>query len=264
MATDLLNPHIDTPSAAALSAELSRLDTAESDDLFGDAGPLSFTGTGYGASGTRARNGRKFAVGVAALLAVAAAGLILATKIGGGANHAASINPTPTVTATSHQPAAQNHVIPVSSIRIVDPKGDGTELSGASAMIDGRTSTDWHTQSYNSADFGGVSYKPGMGVLLDLGEETQVDSIKVEFAEPGATIDARLGDTDPGTGHTGDTEVFNTFTKTSAGAVTDAPPTTVISVGAKTRYVLLWMTEMPRISSGKFRVGIQEITVNGS
>lgn len=264
MATDLLNPNLETPSAAALSAELSRLDTAESDDLFGDAGPLSFTSAGMGVAGSSTRNGRKFAVGVAALLAVATAGLILATKIGGsGSGSASSINPTPTATSTSHQPAGQNRQIPVSSIRIVDPKGDGKELPGAAAMTDGDPKTYWHSDIYKTSDFGGPGYKPGMGVLLDLGQAVDVASVTVVFDTAGATIGARLGDTDPGVGHTGDTKILDTYTKASAAPITNAPSSTILNIGAKTRYVLLWMTDLPHVSAG-YRVMIDEITVNGS
>ena len=265
IATDLLNPALEPPTAAALSAELARLDTAENDDLFGDAGPLSFTsGAGIGPTGPRPRNGRKMAVGVAALLAVAIAGLIMATKIGDSPKQGAAINPAPTATA-SQQPAAQSKPIKVQNIRIVDPstKSDGSELPGAIAMIDGDNSTSWKTSTYRTADFGGPGYKPGMGVLLDLGQAVDVASITVVFGAPGATVEARLGESDPGEGHTGDSKILDTYTKAAGGPIVDTPPSTVLNIGAKTRYVLLWMTKLPRVSGG-YRVTIDEITVNGS
>ena len=43
----------------------------------------------------------------------------------------------------------------------------------------------------------------------------------------------------------------------------DGGVSTVLNIGAKTRYVLLWMTKLPRVSGG-YRVTIDEITVNGS
>ncbi len=265
IATDLLNPALDPPNAADLCAELARLDTADSDDLFGDAGPLAFTSGGsIGSDPARARNGRKLAVGVAALLAVASAGLIIAAKIGTAGGAPVASPPSPTASTTFHQPAPpQDTVIPVQAIRIVDPKGNGTELGGADAMIDGDQGSYWRTDIYTTADFGGPGFKPGMGVLLDLGHDVNVASVKVDFLAPGATIEARLGEKDPGSGHAGDTEILNTYKKADGGAIVDAPPTTVINIGTTTRYVLLWMTEMPRVSNG-YRVTINEITVKGS
>ena len=264
LATDLLNPRVPAPSSESLAQELSRLDTGDNDDLFGDSGALGFTSVSSALRPeSRSRNGRKFAVGVAALLAVAAAGLIIASNIGGKRGTSTATTPTPDATTASHQPVTHSATLPISSVRIVDPKGDGQELDGADKMIDGDQDTDWHTAWYRATDFGGGNYKPGMGVLVDLGKSVDVTSIKIDFDSPGSTVDTRVGNTDPGSGHSGDATVVSSYAKVGS-AVSDAPSTTVLPIGVKARYVLIWITKLPPVSAGRFQVGIDEITVAGS
>jgi hypothetical protein len=263
LATDLLDPSMQPPSSESLALELGRLDTGDGDDLFGETGALNFTSVNTASRPeTRARNGRKFAVGIAALLAVAAAGLIVAAKLGGSGNTStAGVPTTKPSTATSHPAGHQN--LSISSVRIVDPKGDGQELAGADKMTDGNETTDWHTAWYKAPDFGGGDYKPGMGVLIDLGSAVDVTSVKVDFASPGATVDARIGDNDPGSGHTGDAKIVSTYTKVGS-TISDAASNQVLPIGQKTRYILVWITRLPPLSEGKFEVGIDEISVTGS
>lgn len=264
LATDLLNRNVQTPSSESLAAELGRLDTGDSDDLFGETGALSFTAVNGGfRPETRSRNGRKFAVGIAALLAVAAASLIIASKLGGPNGTSAAGVPTIKPSATASQPAGHQTALPISSVRIVDPKGDGAELAGADKMTDGNENTQWHTAWYRAPDFGGGDYKPGMGVLIDLGSSVNVSSVKVDFESPGATVDARIGNTDPGAGHPGDAKIVLTYSKVGS-TISDAASNQILPIGKTTRYILVWITKLPPLSAGKFQVGIDEVSVTGS
>lgn len=268
LATDLLNPNVPAPDAESLALEFGRLDTDDSDDLFGETGALGFAPVETGpTSRSRRRNGLKVTVGVVALLAVAAAALVVATNLGGGNPKASSSGiASPAPTSTARHPA-QATPLTISSVRVVDPKGNGTELSGAGKMIDGDTSTGWQTDWYNAANFGGGGYKPGMGVLIDLGKEVDVTNVKVDFDQPGATLDARIGDVDPGSGHEGDTTVLASYTKVGSTMIESAASSVVLPIGAKTRYILIWITRLPQIvtgkDAGKYQVGIEEITVSG-
>jgi eukaryotic-like serine/threonine-protein kinase len=261
LATDLLNPSIDPPNSESLAQELGRLDTGDSDDLFGAAGALGFTAPTTAAPEPRARNGRKLAIGIAALLVVAAGGLVIASKIGGGSNDNSTAATAPKVTpseSTSSAPPSRPQPLQIASVRIVATKGDNSELDGADKVVDGKESTMWETNWYKSPTFGNL--KPGLGVLLDLGSTMHVTSVQVDFDQPGATVGARIGNTDPGSGHSGDTKILDTYTLVG-NPVSDAPSNTVLPIDRTTRYVLIWITKLPPLSAGKWQVGIDEISV---
>jgi hypothetical protein len=102
-----------------------------------------------------------------------------------------------------------------------------------------------------------------MGVLIDLGSSVNVSSVKVDFASPGATVDARIGTTDPGAGHPGDAKIVSTYTKVGS-TISDAASNQILPIGQTTRYILVWITKLPPLSTGKFQVGVDEVSVTGS
>ncbi len=101
-----------------------------------------------------------------------------------------------------------------------------------------------------------------MGILIDLGKPVEVANVKVDFDSPGATVSARVGDTDPGNTSSGDDQINKTY-KTVAGPI-KAGPSQVLPLGVTTRYVLVWITKLPSVGDGKYQVSVDEITVNGA
>jgi hypothetical protein len=265
LAMDLVNPSIAVPSAEALSTELGRLDTDNGDEFFGDGGPLGFvTPLRPSEPDTPRRTGRKLAIGVAALLVISAAALVVSLKLAGGSSPAAALSPTksagPSAGPTSSVAAGGQIPISASQVRIVDPPhGTRDNLTDADKTVDGKDSTGWQTNWYKSPTFGNL--KPGMGVLIDLGKPVNVANVKVDFDAPGAMVSARVGDTDPGNSSSGDGQINTTY-KTVAGPMT-AGPTQVLTLGVTTRYVLVWITKLPSMGDGKYQVAIDEITVDG-
>ena len=105
-------------------------------------------------------------------------------------------------------PAAEIQDIPLTAdqVRVVDPPdGNRAELDDIGFVVDGELSTAWDTDTYNSAAFGNL--KPGMGILIDLGEARHVASVRVELGTPGATAEIRTGESDPGDSTAGDDEI---------------------------------------------------------
>jgi hypothetical protein len=119
-----------------------------------------------------------------------------------------------------------------------DPEGDGQEhdedLPGA---IDGDDRTYWTTEGYTTASLGDA--KPGVGIVFDLGEPTQVGLVRIRTDTPGWTfsiygsdspdsfdLEAPLSSTD------GD----STFTA-EENTVVPMPPT-------EGQYFLVWITEL--------------------
>ncbi|MBB2912717.1 hypothetical protein FHS43_004000 [Streptosporangium becharense] len=131
-----------------------------------------------------------------------------------------------------------------------DPLGDGEEgnrwVSGA---IDGKKSTDWHSETYDSADFGNL--KKGVGLLLDMGESVPIKEVSIDFGgTSGGAVELRLGDK----AALGDLDVAHKF----GGA--SGEKTYTAETPKKSRYVLVWFTKMPNYQ-GRFRGQVMEAKI---
>ncbi|MFC7646531.1 discoidin domain-containing protein [Streptosporangium lutulentum] len=140
------------------------------------------------------------------------------------------------------------------SVSGFDPLGDGPEGDGhVQNAIDGKSSTDWHTETYNNTpDFGGL--KDGAGLLMDMGESIPIRQVSIEFGDtPGGTAELRLGDT----------KDLNKLAVT--GKPTDAVGTKefTFETGQKSRYVLIWFTKLPPFEQG-FRGSVLDVKILAS
>jgi hypothetical protein len=145
-------------------------------------------------------------------------------------------------------------------VRIVDPAGSRSEVKDADKTVDGNASTIWRTERYTKADFGGK--KPGMGVWIDLGAAKQVVNVQVDLQTPGADGELRSGAADLGSSSAADQQTVAQYTV--VGAAKPAMGGTTLFPGPEqpTRYLLVWITKLPKESSGSgYRVAIGEITV---
>ena len=157
--------------------------------------------------------------------------------------------PTPTATRSA-EPESLEVVKPVRA-RGFDPLGDGKEHPEIAAdAIDGKSSTDWHTDSYTSADFGRL--KKGVGLLLDMGKPVRIADVVVELGGPkGSSIELKVGDSDK-------LDALKTVAekKNTSGTVTLTPSKEVSG-----RYVLIWFTRLPPFEGG-FRGTIYDVIVH--
>ncbi len=270
LATSLLNPNVEPPTADQLSLDLGRLDTESNDEFYGE-GPLGFAAMGA----TRdqrptGRSGRKLIIGAVALLVIAAGGVLLARNIGGGNAQAANApnGNTSTLNATTPTPtpisgnASQVKLGP-DSVRIIETKGDGSELANAAKMVDNDTTTYWKSSWYSTPGFGHL--KNGIGVLIDLGSVRDVTSVAVAFQTPNATVQAYIGDTDPGLGNANSAKLVKAFKAVGTAGPQVAGPSIVLPIGQSTRYVLIWVSVLPPggdlAPAGRYLVGIDEVSV---
>ncbi|MGN6301070.1 MAG: protein kinase family protein [Angustibacter sp.] len=136
----------------------------------------------------------------------------------------------------------------VSSASGFDPQGDGEEKNDLAAKaVDGDPSTQWTSDTYKSAQFGGL--KKGVGLVLDLGRSQQVSSVTVRVGAGGGTLQLRTASG----GTLGSTVLAEA--KDAAGTVTLTPKQPVT-----TDRLVIWCTQAPQVSGG-FRVEIAEVTV---
>jgi hypothetical protein len=269
LATDLLDPSVAPPSADVLAADLSRLEGDREEAFFSVGAPLlDFDQPGYAATAIpeRHRSVRKLVIGVAVLLVLSLVGLLVAVNAlsgprqGGGATLPTG-GATPTGGTGQPNGNPTRVPIPTNQVRVIDPNGDRTELSGAQNAVDNDPASAWHSAHYKgSADFGGI--KPGMGIFIDLGAAKQVAAVKVT-ASPGAVIELRTGASDPGasSGRDGDKQIFDSFK--AVGEPKTVSSTTLLSgPGDPVRYLMVWISKLPPTpeAAGYF-VQVQDIQV---
>ncbi|MBI4941069.1 MAG: hypothetical protein HY830_10005, partial [Actinobacteria bacterium] len=154
------------------------------------------------------------AAGLAALAigAGAAAGTLLSGRDG-----------TPAAAPTGAAPSA---VAPIdATVSSLDPAGG----SGFA-----QRGEDWRTQTYRTAQFGGL--KPGVGLVLDLGSPRAVTSVTFEARTEGSTVSLRAADEAP-TSDAGLTPVGEEVTA-SGRTVLDGRS------GGAHRYWVVWVSRL--------------------
>ncbi|WBB65790.1 protein kinase family protein [Micromonospora sp. WMMD812] len=270
---DLLDAEIAPPSSDVLAAELARLDVAAEEPFLDNTGPLRFAAEAEEEpSPLAAAGGRKVAIGIAGLLAVALVGLLIGiSALGGGDDENPQTNPVgaPTSSAPAGEATPPANVGPlrVQSVRIIDPDSrKRDELDGANKIIDGKADEGWRTDRYPNNKFG--SLKAGMGVWLDLGAPHTVKSVQVTLSGTGATAALFTGSVNPPSTSSGDKQLVQDY-KTRIGQPFEEHDGTTMAFDGfnadqKYRYLLVWVTELPADDDSGFRLGVQEISVQGS
>jgi serine/threonine protein kinase len=151
-----------------------------------------------------------------------------------------------------------------------DPPPDGTgEENGEEAhlAVDGDPDTSWTTKSYYTySELGHL--KDGVGLLIDLGDDLTVTDVTIDFgasptsyeiwASPEGTTKAPK--LPPPASPDGTSDVWK-----SAFAKIDSASRSSVSLdpSIKTRYLLLWLTDLPVESPGKYRGVVDEVTIEG-
>lgn len=141
----------------------------------------------------------------------------------------------------------------IAGVAPYDPEGDGTENAAAAHdAVDGDPATAWTTDRYSTAAFGGL--KHGLGLLLDLGRVEVVRTVRVRFGVPGTTVRVYT-----------DTARSGLLTGPAVAARAAAPAAVALRLPspARARYVLLWLTRLPRSSGGGYRGSVAEVRLTG-
>ena len=157
-----------------------------------------------------------------------------------------SISATPT-----RSPAASGHLANLTTIRDFDPNGNGQENPAlVTKAIDKDPATAWTTVQYRSADLGG---KSGVGLLLDLGQESRVHSVTVDYSAAGQDMAVYVSNSEIPTLRP--TELLGKVTNSGVSSRIEA------KAAQKGRYVLVWLTRLPQVTAGSYQSGITEIEV---
>jgi transcriptional regulator with XRE-family HTH domain len=122
----------------------------------------------------------------------------------------------------------------------------------AALAIDGRPGTAWQTDWYASSHFGNLY--TGTGLLIDMGHPVTITSAQVALGRAhGANFSLRVGNTPTLAG-----------LKTAASA-SNAWGTVNLKLSTPTpgRYVLIWLTNLPRNPAGKYQASIYNVRISG-
>jgi hypothetical protein len=273
---DLLNPTMALPAADVLVGELSRFEQEGGHPLFAGEESTGFRAFDSAAEITEPPRpaSRKILIGIIGLIVIAIAGVLGAIQAmpnGQKGNVAGGTNSTSAPQRTGSGQITDLKLGPDQVHIVDDAKGGHNEAdTDVRKAVDGNVDTPWRTDQYNSADFGNL--KAGMGLLVDLGADKRVASVKVQLSAPGATLELRGGSTAPATSGTfaianSDSVNFKVDGADFAriGEVRQNAGTNVILPGqpdAAVRYLVVWITKLPSIANGKYQVGVQEITVS--
>ncbi|GLW54309.1 protein kinase family protein [Kitasatospora phosalacinea] len=204
----------------------------------------------------------KWTAALVALSTVAIGSWQLAQYVNDQQDKAGSTQNSPAPAPTGSAPAPTGEKLTISSLAPFNAFGDtkdehSVELPNAT---DGNPSTAWTTQRYND-QFGGA-YRPGTGILIDLGSPRQVGSVNVQFlGDTKAELKAApAGTTAPPSADDSGFRSFGASVAAGSGTRVALTPDSPVT----TRYLLLWLTNVPaNDDGGGFRGKVAEVQVNG-
>lgn len=138
-----------------------------------------------------------------------------------------------------------------------DPFGTGGEHDeDVQDAHDGQPSTAWQTEGYNSPDLD----KPGVGIVFDLGQERNITGLRLQTESPGFIFSVFIGDAPEAFDPEGGTPLTSTdgdasFTAEDGMELAFDP--------VRTRYVLMWITELVEHDGYRALVNEAEILAPG-
>ena len=187
--------------------------------------------------------------------------IVLMNSLGQKPEVISSGSPTPTVSESQEAPEAGT-VIPVAAITDFDPRadnGNGEEHPDqAKNAIDGDASTGWSTMQYvGNPKMGGE--KPGVGLVLDLGQPVKIGQVDVTFAAAGETVELRV----PKKEATDRAPMDRQAQWRTVATVEDSSEQAVLKPTEEvtSRYVLVYLTKLPEASRSRYVGTINEIVV---
>ncbi|MEU7510867.1 protein kinase family protein [Streptomyces sp. NPDC042898] len=161
---------------------------------------------------------------------------------------------TPVTSPTVDEKPKPLKPVPIVSAQDFDPLGNGSEKPHAIDLAyDGDPSTFWYTENYRGVGF--ANLKSGVGLILDLGTAQEISSVDLSFMGH-TSVELRTAPADASSAPS-TPDAFTTQADGSGSNVTLKPTKPVT-----TRYVLVWLTELPT-NDGGYRGKLAEIKILG-
>ncbi|MFJ3667955.1 protein kinase family protein [Streptomyces sp. NPDC090106] len=159
--------------------------------------------------------------------------------------------------------AVETKTLDIASAQEYVASGDAQAPQDVAKTYDGDSSTYWRTKRYNAGPEL-APYKPGVGIVYDLGssQEVSLASIGLRYAGDHTTVKLYAADSlSPASGIDGMTEIGTATTSGNSLTVK-------ASKSVKTQYVLLWITAVPNApsdgySSAGYKQAVTDVTFKG-
>jgi len=151
----------------------------------------------------------------------------------------------------------QGSPIQLAGVQDFDPLAEPPEENPDDApnAIDGDAATSWATSTYRGdAALGGL--KPGVGLMVDLGNDQDVKSVTVRFKGEPTSFEVYAAPA----GVTESPESIDQLDKVATKADATERANVQLDPSPSTRFVLVWLTKLPSVPGG-FRGEITDITV---
>ncbi|WP_420176325.1 protein kinase family protein [Luteococcus sp. OSA5] len=150
----------------------------------------------------------------------------------------------------------------ISAVADFDPTGDGGNAEENPAQVknawDGDPATAWKTLTYlNDPKLGKL--KPGVGLVVDLGERRQVGRVKLTMQGAPTAVELRVptDNTTDKAPATSSKQWTTVASEAKAGTNAELVPEQAV----ESRYVLVYLTSLPKVSGNKYQASIAEIEV---
>jgi hypothetical protein len=195
---------------------------------------------------------------VIVLAAIGVAGYSISHSLGHGSTPKAS-GKIPTAPS-----AAAAVLLKPDGANSFDPLGnDGGDENGNDAKyaIDASPSTFWHTDFYDGYPVFG-HLKKGTGLILDMGKTVRLSQLVVQF---GVTCCAHV-DIEIGNDAQSSAATLATFTQVASSNAAAGSVTFNVTSKTTGRYVLIWITYLPRLAgtANEYQAQIYNVIARGS
>lgn len=196
------------------------------------------------------RQSSRMALLIVGALVVVAIVLAAVGLHGIGSSGKAATSPSASASSSSRSSATPSPTATVITPTAISAYGTGGgDYPGyAQLAIDGNQSTYWRSYHYATSSFGGL--KSGVGLLLNLGGDKTVGSVKITTTGGPSTIHVFVTD-----------EKDTIQGQTPVATLTGSGTQTAQANGAKGQYVIVWVTQLSQQTNGEYREKINEIQV---
>jgi hypothetical protein len=135
------------------------------------------------------------------------------------------------------------------------PPGDGRERGTQSLALDGDASTAWETERYDTPDLGNL--KKGVGLYLDAGRPIVARALRIVTPKDGWSFEVYVSRNSVPDDVTG-------WTLVASGDMDEMRKTVDLdTAGQRSRYYLLWVTELTEGATGGSSAAVSELRLLG-
>lgn len=149
-------------------------------------------------------------------------------------------------------PPAAGPIVP-RGVTLVDFSNQPPDSSANLGNVISGAAPPWQTDNYRgSARFGGL--KTGIGLMLDLGQDAAVKTVTIKTPTPGFGVSVRTA--------TAPRVPLDQAPEAVAGTVSQPSSTLTVGAPRPARYLMVWLTSLPRTAAGGYQAQIGQITLS--